>query len=176
MHRWHDGHRGVGMADPTDPQLTAMQDPRLLRRLLRARDRMDAASHEDWPVARLARVSGVSQAHFARSFRQAFGVPPHRYLLTRRVERAASLLRESTESITDIAFQTAWSSLGSFSRTVRDITGKTPTQLRAETIAPPAMPQCYLRAAERPDLKMAVLEKRRRATTVTSAAPTQETL
>src|SRR5882762_6919331 len=60
---------------------TASQDPDLLRRLLRAKDRMDAASHEDWPVRRLARVSAVSEAHFARSFKQAFGVPPHRYLL-----------------------------------------------------------------------------------------------
>jgi transcriptional regulator GlxA family with amidase domain len=163
------------MTEPRDIPVVAAQDPRLLRRLLRARDCLDAASHEDWPVARLAKVSGVSQAHFARAFRQAFGIPPHRYLLTRRVERAAALLRETGESITDIAFQTGWSSLGSFSRTVRDITGNTPTQLRAETIAPPAMPQCYLRAAERPDLKMAVLEKRRRAIAVTSAAPTQET-
>lgn len=162
------------MADPTDISSAGLQDPRLLRRLLRARDRIDAASHEDWPVARLARVSGVSQAHFARSFRQAFGAPPHRYLLTRRVERAAALLRETRESVTDIAFQTGWSSLGSFSRTVRDITGKTPTQLRADAIAPPAMPQCYLRAAERPDLKMAVLEKRRRATAATSVASTWE--
>ena len=66
--------------------------PDLLRRLLRAKDRMDAASHEAWPVDRLAEVSGVSQAHFARSFKQAFGVPPHRYLLTRRIERATALL------------------------------------------------------------------------------------
>jgi transcriptional regulator GlxA family with amidase domain len=51
---------------------------------------MDSASHEDWPVRRLARASGVSEAHFARSFRQAFGIPPHRYLLSRRVERAAT--------------------------------------------------------------------------------------
>lgn len=58
------------------------QDPELLRRLLRARDRMDGAWYEDWPVARLARVSGVSEAHFARSFKEAFGLPPHRYLLT----------------------------------------------------------------------------------------------
>ena len=64
------------------------QDPKLLRRLLRAKDRIDAASHEAWPVERLARVSGVSEAHFARSFKEAFGIPPHRYLLTRRVERA----------------------------------------------------------------------------------------
>ncbi len=66
------------------------QDPELLRRLLRAKDRMDAASHEEWAVRRLARVSGVSEAHFARSFKQVFGVPPHRYLLTRRVERATA--------------------------------------------------------------------------------------
>ena len=72
---------------------SASQDPELLRRLLRAKDRMDAASHEDWPVRRLAQVSRVSEAHFARSFKQAFGVPPHRYLLTRRIERATALLR-----------------------------------------------------------------------------------
>ena len=65
------------------------QDPELLRRLLRAKDRMDAASHEDWPVRRLARVSHVSEAHFARSFKQAFGVPPHRYLLRAIVAKGA---------------------------------------------------------------------------------------
>ena len=85
-----------------------MQDPDLLRRLLRAKDRMDAASHEEWPVRRLARVSGVSEAHFARSFKQAFGLPPHRYLLTRRVERATALLRDTDLSITEIAFVTGW--------------------------------------------------------------------
>ena len=72
------------------------QDPALLRRLLRAKDRMDAASEEEWPVERLASVSGVSDAHFARSFKEAFGVPPHRCLLTRRIERATALLREGT--------------------------------------------------------------------------------
>lgn len=162
------------MNQPTEVPSPFVQDPRLLRRLLRAKDRIDAASHENWSVARLARVSGVSQAHFARAFRQAFGMPPHRYLLTRRVERAAALLRETDASVTDIAFQTGWSSLGSFSRTVRDITGKTPTQLRAAPVAPPAMPQCYLRAAERPDLKIAVSEKRRRAAGVTSASHNRE--
>lgn len=77
----------------------AIQDPALLRRLLRAKDRMDAASHEEWPVRRLARVSGVSEAHFARSFKEAYGVPPHRYLLTRRIERAMALLRETDLSV-----------------------------------------------------------------------------
>src|SRR3954462_1031658 len=90
----------------------AEQDPELLRRLLRAKDRMDAASHEAWPIRRLARVSCVSEAHFARSFAQAFGVPPHRYLLTRRIERAVALLRDTDMPIIDIAFQTGWKSLG----------------------------------------------------------------
>src|ERR1700704_4673338 len=71
----------------------ANQDFALLRRLLRAKDRMDAASEEDWPVERLANVSGVSGAHFARSFKEAFGVPPHRYLLARRIERAKAAPR-----------------------------------------------------------------------------------
>jgi len=57
---------------------TEAQDPALLRCLLRARDRIDAASHEEWPVARLAQVSGFSAAHFARSFHRAFGAPPIR--------------------------------------------------------------------------------------------------
>src|SRR5438094_2706096 len=107
------------------------QDPDLLRRLLRAKDRMDAASHEDWPVPRLAQVSGVSGAHFARSFKDAFGVPPHRYLLTRRIERAVALLRDTDLAITDIAFETGWNSLGTFGRVFRDIMGESPCELRA---------------------------------------------
>src|SRR6476619_189883 len=106
------------------------QDLRLLRRLLRAKDRMDSASNEEWPVPRLAKVSGVSEAHFARSFRDAFGVPPHRYLLTRRIERAKALLRDTDASITDIAFQTGWDSLCTCGRTFRDITGESPSALR----------------------------------------------
>jgi transcriptional regulator GlxA family with amidase domain len=141
------------------------QDPELLRRLLRAKDRMDAASHEEWPVPRLARVSGVSEAHFARSFKEAFGVPPHRYLLTRRIERATALLRETDLSITDIAFQTGWGSLGTFGRTFRDVTGQSPGELRARERAAPRAPEqvpaCYLSAAHRPDLRIAVSEKRR---------------
>jgi len=109
----------------------ASQDPALLRRLLRAKDRMDAASEEDWPVERLANVSGVSEAHFARSFKEAFGVPPHRYLLTRRIERAKALLRDTDALIIEIAFQTGWNSLGTFGRVFRDVTGESPSELRA---------------------------------------------
>jgi len=143
------------------------QDPLLLRRLLRAKDRMDAASDEEWPIPRLAKVSGVSEAHFARSFRDAFGVPPHRYLLTRRIERAKALLRDTELPIIDIAFQTGWNSLGTFGRVFRDITGESPTELRArEQVAPHSLedvPHCYVSAAYRPNLKIAVSEKRRRA-------------
>ncbi len=142
------------------------QDPELLRRLLRAKDRIDTASHEEWPVRRLARVSGVSEAHFARSFKEAFGVPPHRYLLTRRIERATALLRDSDLSITEIAFQTGWGSLGTFGRTFRDITGESPGAMRERERAAARglrhVPPCYLSAARRPDLTIAVSEKRRR--------------
>jgi len=143
------------------------QDPELLRRLLRAKDRMDAASHEEWPVERLAQVSGASEAHFARSFKEAFGVPPHRYLLTRRIERAMALLRETDLAITEIAFQTGWNSLGTFGRTFRDVTGENPAAVRAREKRAPQererVPECVLRAAGRPGLTIAVSEKRRRA-------------
>jgi AraC-like DNA-binding protein len=127
---------------------------------------MDAASHEAWPVSRLASVSGVSEAHFARSFKEAFGAPPHRYLLSRRIERATALLRDTDLSVTDIAFQTGWESLGTFGRTFRDVTGESPSALRAREKAArhelQRVPHCYVRAAQRPDLKIAVSEKRRR--------------
>ena len=141
------------------------QNPELLRRLLRAKDRMDAASHEEWPVGRLAQVSAVSAAHFARSFREAFGVPPHRYLLTRRIERATALLRDTDLPVTGIALQTGWNSIGTFGRIFRDITGESPGDLRAREKATPhdleSVPGCFLHAAHRPDLTIAVSEKRR---------------
>ena len=155
------------------------QDPELLRRLLRAKDRMDAASHEAWPIERLAAVSGVSEAHFARSFKTAFGVPPHRYLLTRRIEQATTLLRDTDLGITDIAFATGWESLGTFGRTFHDITGKSPSAMRVDARASMSqldrVPACVLKAAQRPDLTIAVLEKRRRlAGDTLSSSPNKE--
>ncbi|HZZ10792.1 MAG TPA: AraC family transcriptional regulator [Paraburkholderia sp.] len=160
-------HR-AGRSDASSGQTSAepLEDPALLRRLLRAKDRMDAASHEAWPVERLAAVSGVSQAHFARSFKRAFGIPPHRYLLTRRIEQATTLLRDTPLSITDIAFATGWESLGTFGRTFRDITGQSPGAVRlaarSTTSQTDRVPGCVVKAAQRPDLTIAVLEKRRR--------------
>jgi transcriptional regulator GlxA family with amidase domain len=156
------------------------QDPALLRRLLRAKDRMDAASHEAWPVVRLAAVSGVSEAHFARSFKQAFGVPPHRYLLTRRLERAKALLRDTDLPIIEIAFQTGWNSLGAFGRVFRDVLGESPSELRAReqavSHALEETPHCFVSAAHRPDLTTAVSEKRRlEAEPINGAEPTEVT-
>jgi AraC-like DNA-binding protein len=139
---------------------------------------MDSASQEEWPVARLAGVSGVSQAHFARSFRQAFGLPPHRYLLTRRIERAKALLRDTLLPVTEIAFQTGWNSLGTFGRIFRDITGESPSELRRRERAVPhalaKVPHCFVSAAHRPDLKIAVSEKRRLESKVKGASQQTE--
>jgi AraC-like DNA-binding protein len=119
-------------------------------------------------VKRLAEVSGVTEAHFARSFKQAFGIPPHRYLLTRRIEQATTLLRDTDLPIIEIAFATGWESLGTFGRTFRDITGQSPSALRREAQVAAMgqqldrVPACVLKAAQRPDLVTAVSEKRRR--------------
>lgn len=140
---------------------------------------MDAASHEEWPVSRLAEVSCVSATHFARSFKEAFGLPPHRYLLTRRIERAVALLRETDLPITDIALGTGWRSLGTFGRTFRDITGQNPGELRERErsvrAGPGPVPACVLSAALRPHLTMAVSEKRRREELNTMESHSKET-
>jgi transcriptional regulator GlxA family with amidase domain len=139
---------------------------------------MDAASHEAWTVARLAEVSGVSAAHFARSFKAAFGAPPHRYLLTRRVERASALLRDTSLPITEIAFATGWESIGTFGRTFRDVTGESPGEFRDRVRAAShqlePVPPCFASAAHRPDLTIAVSEKRRRQAEATSPPEAME--
>jgi transcriptional regulator GlxA family with amidase domain len=160
------------------------QSPELLRRLLRAKDRMDGASHEEWSIQRLAQASAVSASHFARSFKSAFGVPPHRYLLSRRIERAVAALRDTDLPITEIAFQTGWRSLGTFGRIFRDITGENPGSLRARERScvqgrgqeREHMPECIVRAAHRPDLKIAVSEKRRKKVTATIVLQLKEVL
>lgn len=143
------------------------RDIDLLRRLLRAKDHMDQAPQKPWSITSLARISGTSEAHFARSFRQAFGIPPHRYLLTRRVERAAALLRDTDLPVIDIAMHVGWESIGTFGRTFRDILGETPTKmrrrLRKDVQALEQVPHCFLSAAQRPHLKIAVSEKRRQS-------------
>src|SRR5712671_3027674 len=84
------------------------------RHLLRARDLVDARYAEPLGVADLARAAGLSRAHFSREFRRTFGESPHAYLLTRRLERAASLLRTTDHSVADICFSVGLQSVGSF--------------------------------------------------------------
>jgi AraC-like DNA-binding protein len=123
------------------------------RHLLRARDLADARFFEPLTVADLARVAGLSPAHFSREFRQTFGEPPHRYLLTRRLERAAALLRNTDRSVTDICFDVGLTSVGSFVTSFRRAHGLTPQAYRAAF--PPAVrlirvPDCIAKAHGRP--------------------------
>jgi AraC-like DNA-binding protein len=123
------------------------------RHLLRARDLADARYREQLDVATLARAAHVSPAHFTREFRRAFGETPHRYLLTRRLERAAALLRNTDRSVADICMTVGLSSVGSFTTSFGKLYGMSPTAYRAAH--PPAadrarIPTCVLQAYARP--------------------------
>ena len=121
----------------------------LNRRLLRARDAMDRAYAEPLDVRAVAAVAHISPAHFSRCFRAVFGESPHRYLQRRRVERSMFLLRESDRTVTDICFDVGFSSVGTFSRTFREIVGQTPSAYR-EGHGPIVAPHCVQLAAMRP--------------------------
>ena len=121
----------------------------LNRSLLRARDAMDRAYAEPLNVSAIAMVAHLSEAHFSRSFRTAFGETPHHYLQRRRVERAMFLLRETDHSITDICFEVGSTSVGTFSRTFHEIVGETPSEYRAAH-GPIMAPNCIWMAATRP--------------------------
>nr|PPQ62174.1 hypothetical protein C5F59_04735 [Streptomyces sp. QL37] len=117
--------------------------------MLRARDAMDRAYAQPLDVPALARIAHVSPAHFARTFRATFGETPHRYLQRRRVERAMFLLRESDRGVTDICYEVGFGSTGTFSRTFRDIVGRSPRTYRKETAAT-KVPTCFTKAWTRP--------------------------
>ena len=123
------------------------------RHLLRARDLADARYFEPLGVDDLARAAGLSRAHFSREFRRAFGSSPHAYLLTRRLERAAALLRATDRSVADICFSVGLQSVGSFTTSFRRMFGTSPTAYRAAF--PPAsayavVPGCIVRFYGRP--------------------------
>jgi AraC-like DNA-binding protein len=123
------------------------------RHLLRAKDLADARYAEPLEVDDLARAAGLSKAHFSREFRRAFGDSPHAYLLTRRLERAAALLRTTDHSVADICLSVGLRSIGSFTTSFTRAFGVSPTAYRAEH--PPAasralVPGCVVRAYARP--------------------------
>jgi AraC-like DNA-binding protein len=123
------------------------------RHLLRARDLADRRYAEPLDVPDLARAARLSPAHFSREFARAFGETPHRYLLTRRLERAAALLRTTDRSVADICMTVGLRSVGSFTTSFGRMYGLSPTAYRARY--PPAserarVPSCVLRAWGRP--------------------------
>ena len=110
---------------------------------------MDRAYAEPLNVRAVAAVAHISEAHFIRSFRATFGETPHRYLQRRRVERSMFLLRETDRSVTDICLDVGFMSLGTFSRTFREIVGDTPSDYRAAN-GPVLAPNCIWMAGTRP--------------------------
>lgn len=123
------------------------------RHLVRARDLADLRYAEPLDVGQLAAAAGLSPAHFSREFRKAFGESPHQYLLTRRLERAAALLRHTDRSVAEICLDVGLTSVGSFTTSFTRTYGRSPTAYRAAH--PPAahrarIPACMLRQVERP--------------------------
>ena len=113
--------------------------------MLRARDAIDRGYATPLDVPALARIAGASEAHFIRTFKSTFGETPYRYLQRRRVERSMFLLRRSRElSVTEVCLEVGFVSLGSFSRTFKEIVGVTPSEYR-ELAAPgvDALPSCF---------------------------------
>ncbi len=123
------------------------------RHLLRAKDLVDACYFEPLGVDELASAAGLSRAHFSREFRRAFGVSPYGYLLTRRLERAAALLRTTDNSVAEICVAVGLASVGSFTTSFRRMFGASPTTYRAEhppAVAHAIVPSCVVRAYGRP--------------------------
>jgi AraC-like DNA-binding protein len=123
------------------------------RHLLRAKDAIDARYREPLDVQELARAAHLSPAHFSREFRRAFGETPHQYLLTRRLERAAELLRNTDRSVLEVCLAVGLTSVGSFTTSFGRLFGLTPTAYRAAH--PPAsihvrIPTCVLQVYGRP--------------------------
>jgi transcriptional regulator GlxA family with amidase domain len=140
--RWRGYSRSMPSAHPA-------------RHLLRAKDLADGRYSEPLSVAVLAAAAGMSRAHFSREFRRAFGESPHRYLLTRRLERAAALLRNTDRTVADICLMVGFTSVGSFTTSFGRTFGLSPTTYRSA--CPPAaararIPDCLLRAWGRPHL------------------------
>ncbi len=110
---------------------------------------MDRSYAEPLDVRAVAAVAHLSEAHFIRRFRAAFGETPHRYLQRRRVERSMFLLRETDRSVTEICFDVGFTSRGTFSRTFREIVGEAPSSYRVGN-EPMVAPNCYQMWATRP--------------------------
>jgi AraC-like DNA-binding protein len=122
-----------------------------LRRLRRARDRMDREYAKPLDVPALARTALMSPAHFSRRFRDTYSETPYSYLMTRRIERAKALLRQGELSVTAVCFEVGCTSLGSFSARFTELVGETPSAYRArEHDELRLMPTCQTMVLTRP--------------------------
>ena len=119
--------------------------------LRRARDQMDREYALPLDVAALARTALMSPGHFSRSFREAYGETPYSYLMTRRIERAMTLLRRGDMSVTDVCFEVGCSSLGTFSTRFTELVGMSPSEYKAGDHSwTEGLPACLVRVALRP--------------------------
>ena len=132
--------------------MSATNRHRTNRILLRARDTMDRRYAEALDVEALAAAAALSRAHFIRSFRDAFGETPHRYLQRRRIERAMEMLRQTDKPVTEICLDVGFASLGTFSRTFRDVLGTSPRayRQRARDEMQARVPVCMAKIWNRP--------------------------
>ncbi|GAC52047.1 helix-turn-helix domain-containing protein [Gordonia amicalis] len=123
------------------------------RHLLRAKDLADVRFAEPLTVDDMAAAAKLSRAHFSRAFTATFGQSPHSYLQTRRLERAAAMLRSTDRTVADICMSVGLSSVGSFTTSFTRAFGKTPTAYR-DSFPPAAtyahVPACVLRVYSRP--------------------------
>ena len=143
-HIWQKSSDTAGGAAP---------DPRLedLVRLRRVRDRIDREYARPLDVEALARGAGMSAGHFSRQFRLAYGESPYSYLMTRRIERAMSLLRRGDLSVTEVCFEVGCASLGTFTTRFTELVGTSPGAYRREAAGAVAgMPTCVARQVTRP--------------------------
>ena len=120
-----------------------------VRHLLRAKDLVDAGYRAPLDVPELARAAHLSPAHFSREFRRTFGETPHRYLLTRRIERARYLLRTTDMQVAEVCLAVGFNSVGSFTTTFRRHAGVSPMEYRRENGGPSEadrIPLCFVKA------------------------------
>jgi AraC-like DNA-binding protein len=119
--------------------------------LRRVRDRIDRDYAQPLNVEALARGVHVSAGHLSREFKKAFGESPYSYLMTRRIERAMSLLRQGELSVTEVCFEVGCSSLGTFSTRFTELVGVPPSTYRREAAdATQGMPACVAKQVTRP--------------------------
>ncbi len=135
------------MSTSTGPEHPRIEDLALLRRV---RDRIDREYAEPLDVAALAHGVHMSPGHLSREFRKAYGEPPYSYLMTRRIERAMTLLRRGELSVTQVCFAVGFSSLGTFSTRFTELVGEPPSSYRGRPHTIAGIPPCMAKRATRP--------------------------